>query len=183
MLKEVNNDELRVCSSSNPFRSTSANPFAVDSNKLGKSILKPSLLSFNSSTTSNNSLLKQSTFNPFNKSTEDNLTNNSDKKQSNGDVVKFVPLVKSDPQKPVDHPTLSNEVTSSSTTPTPSFVFGQNLQERVSSFCSIVIVVFTKIVGVKYLFLTLCRTSRENVTSHISLSLDYLTVSLKNRWR
>lgn len=135
--KDVNNDELRVCSSSNPFRSTGANPFAIDSNKLGKSILKPSLLSFNSSTTSNNSLLKQSAFNPFNKSTEDNLTNSSDKKQSNGDVVKFVPLVKSDPQipKPVEHPTLSNEVTRSSTKPAPSFVFGQNLQERVSCFC------------------------------------------------
>lgn len=79
--------------------------------------------------------MKQTTFNPFIKSTEDNLTNSSDKKQSNGDVVKFVPLVKSDPQIPkpvVDHPTLSNEVTSSSTKPTTSFVFGQNLQERVS---------------------------------------------------
>ncbi|XP_066260871.1 ran-binding protein 3 [Euwallacea similis] len=133
--KTVNNDEFTICSPSTPFSTMSTNPLACrDHNNVGKSILKPSLLSFNSTSSSNVSVLSLSTLNPFNKPTDDNyLANNHDKKQSNGDVLKFVPLLKSEPKllKTTEATCNSNDVsTTSSKTP---FVFGQNLQDRVLS--------------------------------------------------
>lgn len=127
-------DDFKVCSPSNPFKTASTNPFASEHNKISKSILKPSLLSVNSSSSAScNFILRQSGFNPFNKSASDTKSDNSDKKQINGEVLKFVPLIKSDSQlsNPVES-TQSNNATNT-TSSTPTFVFGQNLQERVMS--------------------------------------------------
>ncbi|XP_066145767.1 ran-binding protein 3 [Euwallacea fornicatus] len=133
--KTVKNDEFTICSPSTPFSTMSTNPLACrDHNNVGKSILKPSLLSFNSTSSSNVSVLRLSSLNPFNKSNDDNyVANNHDKKQSNGDVLKFVPLLKSEPKllKTTEATCNSNDV--STTSSKTSFVFGQNLQDRVLS--------------------------------------------------
>lgn len=125
-----NVEDFKICSPSNPFKTTSTNAITSD-NRLGKSILKPSLLSINSASSASNSfILRQSSFNPLNKITIDNKSDNSDKKQANGEAVKFVPL-KSESQKLKSAEPVGTNHTNSNTAAKPTFIFGQNLQERV----------------------------------------------------
>lgn len=124
--------EYRMCSPAVVIKTSNSNPFASDHNRLGKVFLKPSQLFVNSSPqASSKPVLKQSSFNPFSKPTEENKSDNSDKNQTNGEV-KFVPLIKTDSQKSTaceSNPISSSTIASS--LPTPSFVFGQNLHDRV----------------------------------------------------
>ncbi|XP_050304472.1 ran-binding protein 3 [Anthonomus grandis grandis] len=130
--KVDNPEDLKICAPSNPFKSTNSNPFSLEHSKFGKNILKPSLLSVNSSApTSSTFVLRQSSFNPFSKPANetDNKSDNSDKKLVNGEV-RFVPLIKSDAKPPQAVEPISTSTTAT-TKATPTFVFGQNLQDRV----------------------------------------------------
>ncbi|KAL1497268.1 hypothetical protein ABEB36_008261 [Hypothenemus hampei] len=122
------NEELKICSPSNSIKTSSTNPFLSDHNRIGKSILKPSLLSVNSSTPTNSPILRRSSFNPFSNATNDSKKDNNEQtKQTNGEV-KFVPLLKNDSKPSAETTSTSNNGSKNSST---TFVFGQNLQERV----------------------------------------------------
>ncbi|KAF7279146.1 ran-binding protein 3 [Rhynchophorus ferrugineus] len=127
-------EEFKVCSPSNVVKSTSTNPFASsDSTKLSKSILKPSqLVVKTTSPIPGKPVIKQSSFNPFIKVSPENKSDTSDKNQNNGEV-KFVPLIKSDSQnsKPVVEVKPANPAPIPAPVAAPTFVFGQNLQDRV----------------------------------------------------
>lgn len=144
--KSNENSVLKACSPNNvnakPFPST--NPFASTAtrNNQSRGILKPPQLSLNNTSSNNKtpfilnpSKLNLST-NPFGKATNnsDNGSENSHSSSSNGDnTPKFVPLVvkeKIEPKTAVSQPK-TTETASSTTTSSSTFVFGQNLEERV----------------------------------------------------
>lgn len=123
-----------------PSSFNSSNTFSSQ-NRISKGILKPPQLNVNNMTSNTRPfILKPSQLNPFSNKTED-----SDKKSvspengeknnqsmANGELPKFVPLVGTE-TKPIitvcsssKEPTLPATTTSSS-----SFVFGENLKERV----------------------------------------------------
>ncbi|KAJ8941233.1 hypothetical protein NQ318_015665 [Aromia moschata] len=141
-------EEIKACNPS--FRSSTtstSNPFASSQNKLARGILKPPQLSLNNSVlVANNKpfILKPSQlqFNPFGIKPFDNgdkvnseKTENGDckKNQVNGEMPKFVPLIVPENKAKNTAPITSNQssTTSSVAVPNSSFIFGQNLQDRV----------------------------------------------------
>lgn len=138
-------EEFKICSAS--FRSSvtsSNNPFASSQNKFARGILKPPQLSLNNSVTtpSNKSfVLKPSQLNPFVTKSDSSDKSSSEKtdcgdkklNQVNGETPKFVPLIVPENKAKINAQSTSNQ---SSSAPKPtvssnSFIFGQNLKERV----------------------------------------------------
>lgn len=123
-----------------PSSFTLTNSFA-NQNRIAKGILKPPQLNVNNISSNNRPfILKPSQLSSFSNKTEEsekNSTNgeNGEKNSAsvaNGDLPKFVPLVGTETKSiitaPVKEPALST-----STAPNASFVFGENLKERVIS--------------------------------------------------
>lgn len=121
-------------------RLSQTNPFASKSNvSTNKSVLRPSILTSNvNSTTKPTFALNPSRLNPFVKGSNDDGKDNCDntkveqKSTSNGDSLKFVPLIQTDNKvnENIVKPVTSNLAPVQTN---PTFVFGQNLQERVIS--------------------------------------------------
>ncbi|KAH0814533.1 hypothetical protein GEV33_008257 [Tenebrio molitor] len=128
------NDEFKVCSPSSKIPPTNVptNPFASSQNKFARpGILKPPQLSLNNANNSSkpNFVLNPSRLNPFAKSaSNENSKEESKANQVNGETPKFVPLIQSEPKT---NSTQQPVTTSSTTITSSSFVFGQNLQDRV----------------------------------------------------
>lgn len=122
------NVDFKMCSPKNrrPATVSSSNPFATPPPKSSSGILKPPQLNVNNtnSAAKPSFVLTPSRLNPFagRSNANDNLVKPS---QTNGETPKFVPLIQSETK------TNSTVVASSSTAGAASFVFGQNLQERV----------------------------------------------------
>ncbi|XP_008198201.1 ran-binding protein 3 isoform X2 [Tribolium castaneum] len=130
--KNAKNEEFKTCTPDRiPVTSVTTNPFATSQNKLAtRGILKPPQLSLNNA---NNSakpavILNPSRLNPFAKPTNDGAKEESKTVQLNGETPKFVPLVQTEPKTNSTQPVVT---TASTTLSTTSFVFGQNLQDRV----------------------------------------------------
>lgn len=137
----LNNEEFKMCSPTiRPSSFNSTNSFA-NQNRIAKGILKPPQLNVNNISLNHRPfILKPSQLNSFSNKTEDsekNSTNgdNAEKNNSsvaNGELPKFVPLIGTETKSiitaPVKEPALSNN-----TTPNSTFVFGENLKERVMS--------------------------------------------------
>ncbi|XP_018572558.1 ran-binding protein 3 isoform X2 [Anoplophora glabripennis] len=141
-------EEFKICSAS--FRSSVAsstnNPFASSQNKFTRGILKPPQLSLNNSVTtpSNKSfVLKPSQLNPFVAKSDSSDKSNSEKtdcgdkklNQVNGETPKFVPLIVPENKAKVTTQATSNQPSSApkTTVSSNSFIFGQNIKERVVS--------------------------------------------------
>lgn len=135
-------DDFKMCSPSfRPSVPPTSNPFTLTQAKISRGILKPPQLNVNNVSASSNKpfVLKPSQLNPFGKGSDtSDKTNgeNGDKTQNivNGEAPKFVPLVVSESKKSEISPSTSTTKQTPSTAPTAansSFVFGQNLQERV----------------------------------------------------
>lgn len=135
-------EEFKTCSPSFRTSAPSTNPFASSisaQSRIGRGILKPPQLNVNSVTSNNKAfVLKPSQLNPLAKHTDtSDKTNgeNSDKIQNvvNGEAPKFVPLIVGDNKKSeISSSTPAKQAQPASTSITNStFVFGQNLQERV----------------------------------------------------
>lgn len=137
----LNNDqEFKMCSPTIRAPLFSSNPFA-NQNRIARGILKPPQLNVNNVASNTKPfMLKPSQLNPFvnkveNSEKSSTVTENGEKNgQSveNGELPKFVPLVGSE-SKSIISTGSTNESTLSSTTrtTTSSFIFGQNLKERV----------------------------------------------------
>ncbi|XP_044263336.1 ran-binding protein 3 isoform X2 [Tribolium madens] len=131
--KNDKNEEFKTCTSDRiPVTNVATNPFASSQNKLvTRGILKPPQLSLNNA---NNSakpsvVLNPSRLNPFAKpSSNENSKEENKTVQLNGETPKFVPLVQTEPKTNSTQPVVT---TASTTLSTTSFVFGQNLQDRV----------------------------------------------------
>ncbi|KAH1017876.1 ran-binding protein 3 [Dendroctonus ponderosae] len=121
-------DDFKVCSPSKMCKMESKNSLISEHNHMGKSILKPSLLSL-SSAASSGSVIRQSSFNPFSQPTK--KPEISETKQMNGESLKFVPLLKSNSQISTRVEPASSQSNHSPKPSSPAFVFGQNIQERV----------------------------------------------------
>ncbi|XP_049823323.1 ran-binding protein 3 isoform X2 [Aethina tumida] len=112
----VENETFKICS---PSTNASSQP-----GRQAKTILKPPQLSLNTGKTF---VLNPSKLNPFGNKSDSKDT--CDKKV-NGETVKFVPLVQTEPKTATTtKPPAENVTVTASTT----FVFGQNLQDRVVS--------------------------------------------------
>lgn len=137
----LNNEEFKICSPTIKSSSFSTSNLFSSQNKIGRGILKPPQLNVNNVRPL---ILKPSHLNPFlNKSEqlEDgekisvNAENGEKNNQSiaNGEMPKFVPLVGKE-TKPIISCTATKESADTSTISTSTsktFVFGQNLKERV----------------------------------------------------
>lgn len=114
-----------------------SNPFLTH-NKVSRGILKPPQLNVNNLASTNKPfILKPSQLNPFACKLQDleknsTITENGEKSQNvaNGELPKFVPLVGTETKTVITTPSVSKEPAVSTTT-SNSFIFGQNLQERV----------------------------------------------------
>lgn len=121
-----------------PSKLVQSNPFAAKSNMpFSKSVLRPSQLSANTNSSKTLFTLNPSRLNPFAKNQQEETSNcennmKSDQVNSNSDTLKFVPLIQTNNKV---NENLVKSVTSNIQTlqTSPSFVFGQNLQERVIS--------------------------------------------------
>lgn len=123
-------EEFKTCSPSKMCKMESKNALVSEHNHISKNILKPSLLSVNSAASSG-SVIRQSSFNPFNQPSKKPEV--SEAKQVNGEGLKFVPLLKNNSQIS-SHVEPANSQSNSIPKPSsPAFVFGQNIQERVVS--------------------------------------------------
>lgn len=124
-----------------PASFNSTNPFQ-NQNRISRGILKPPQFSVNH-TTSNNKpfMLKPSQLNPFLNKTQEgekhstNPENGEKSNQSmvNGELPKFVPLVATESKSIITVPTSSKKSAVTTKTTNCSFVFGENLKERVIS--------------------------------------------------
>ncbi|XP_028141871.1 ran-binding protein 3 [Diabrotica virgifera virgifera] len=127
-------DEFKMCSPT--FRPTlplSNNPFASPQNKISKGILKPAQFNIKTNnTTSTPFVLKPSQLNPFKNSSDKTNSEKSDNSDTrvNGDMPKFVPLVV--PEKSTQKVTETKPQPVETKISSNSFVFGQNLKERVA---------------------------------------------------
>lgn len=139
--------ESQICSPTNrnilaASRLSQSNPFgSISNSNKNKSVLRPSILTtnVNNASTRTTFALNPSKLNTFAKTsveeTKDNCDINKDanveqKNTSNGDSLKFVPLTQAESKTSESVP--KTVVTNFSTVQT-TFVFGQNLEERVIS--------------------------------------------------
>lgn len=144
--EHVDIKETQICSSTlrnvlTSSRLTQSNPFGSISNlSKNKSVLRPSILTtnVNNTTTRTTFALNPSRLNPFANAmeeTKDNCDNNKDtnaeqKNTSNGDSLKFVPLTQAESKA---NENVAKTVATNFTNVQTTFVFGQNLEERVIS--------------------------------------------------
>ncbi|XP_056635700.1 ran-binding protein 3 isoform X1 [Diorhabda carinulata] len=129
-MQKLKDGEFKMCSPSLKPSLLSSNPFASSQNKVSRGILKPPQFNINSNNVTP-PILKPSLLNPFSKNSSVKVNNseqieNSDTKV-NGEMLKFVPLVVPDKTIHNDSKTQSLDPKVSSS----SFVFGENLKERV----------------------------------------------------
>lgn len=124
-----------------PSSFNTSNSFATQ-NKIAKGILKPPQLNVNNITTNSKPfILKPSQLNPFLNKSEKleesekkrvNAENGEKNSQSiaNGEMPKFVPLVGTE-TKPIINTCTATKKAAPATSTSNSFVFGQNLKDRV----------------------------------------------------
>ncbi|RZC40394.1 ran-binding protein 3, partial [Asbolus verrucosus] len=133
-LKE--SEEFKVCSplSRIPATTVSTNPFACSQNKfITRGILKPPQLSLNNANNSSKPsfILNPSRLNPFARTISSDISKDKEDTKStqvNGETPKFVPLIQTETKT---NNSQASVTTTSSTLTTSSFIFGQNLQDRV----------------------------------------------------
>ncbi|KAK9881764.1 hypothetical protein WA026_017283 [Henosepilachna vigintioctopunctata] len=129
---------LKICSATTGPNALSRNPF---NSSVRSSILKPPQLNLTSGGSSGSSktfALNPPKLNPFVKKIDD--IDDKKEESTNGEAVKFVPLLNQNKQDSlVEETNINTSLTSTATTfktssvASTSFVFGQNLQERVVS--------------------------------------------------
>ncbi|XP_063921719.1 ran-binding protein 3 [Zophobas morio] len=119
-------ESLRMCPASCFSSDPPTNPFASSQNKFAtRGILKPPQLSLNNTNNSKPAfVLNPSRLNPVAAPPKEN-SKDVKSNQINGETPKFVPLIQSEPKTSVAVTTAGTTLASN------SFVFGQNLQERV----------------------------------------------------
>lgn len=133
-MQKLKDGEFKMCSPSLKPSLLSSNPFASSQNKISRGILKPPQFNVNSNNvTSTPLILKPSLLNPFSKNSSVKVNNseqieNSDTK-INGETLKFVPLVV--PDKTVHIVADSKAQSLDPKVSSSSFVFGENLKDRV----------------------------------------------------
>ncbi|KAJ8920159.1 hypothetical protein NQ315_011820 [Exocentrus adspersus] len=130
-------EEFKICSpfrpSTNSTNQSSNNPLASSANRSARGILKPPQLSLN------NSVPAPAPSTSLTRSFQKSSTSVSEKKlnQVNGETPRFVPLIVPENKAKPATPVASSQVTSvvpSAVVPNNSFIFGQNLKERVVTF-------------------------------------------------